>query len=346
MNDETKVMNSLHNYYAVSKILSEKKGSGLEYEYLISMKALIQGLLNNAFSLALYKNGMNALEKLARFEKKELMDCSFYETYNELADISIFDAKNLRKYDPIESVLKVVIEFAKRYSNEENIDNELATKNRYDVIFNELFKDDTYAKILLKMTITEMNIINKKIVELKKEYKPNVFFDAIIEIKNIIYETSIAVIFKDYYLVETRYDCFLNICLPILKLYERGFDLKELIKYLEMYSDMHFSKKHQLPLSVMALDNLPKYLYNNYSFIDKFSEPYGFLISNDGTILKPDYLKSYYKIERFNKNRLLEVLLVMDRLIINLFDYIDNSFANELKQILNDKIVIAKELNV
>ena len=199
LNEKTQVFNSLQNIFAVSFLEGNKllhKTRSESEDILLKLFAKIQtfliGLFNNSFSISLYKNAVDIISLLSKVDNNGNIKEEYLETYNNLLDaITLIDAKNLRKYDPIDYLMNTVIFIAEKITSYSDFNKEELVKNRYDVMLEEMISQSEAAKLWIKINLLEANIISEIIKGIKKEYKDSPLIEVLIEAKNMILNCAI-----------------------------------------------------------------------------------------------------------------------------------------------------------
>lgn len=341
LNEKSQVFNSLQNIFAVSFLEGNKlihKTRSESEDILLKLFTKIQtfliGLFNNSFSISLYKNAVDIISLLSKVDNNGNIKEEYLETYNNLLDaITLIDAKNLRKYDPIDYLMNTVVFVAKKITNYSDFNKEELVKNRYDVMLEEMISQSEAAKLWIKINLLEANIISEIIKGIKKEYKDSPLIEVLIEAKNMILNCAILYLLSYDNEISEIKNMFQEKLLPIVCLFDSKEDIKDLIYKLIVFADLNYSYKHKMPISKYFNNDVMKYCYNNPLYIERFYQDNGYLLDYEGNILSNANLINKY----FNDSKIW-----MDELLYNLLINLSSDKENiaKLKEVLEDKLTL------
>lgn len=338
MNEKQQVFNSLQNYYAISRlgykelINPNNKTEEKTKELFLLMQNILVILFNNIISIYLYKLALRSYYLMVELGEKAVM-----EIESKLKDaITPLDATNLNPNDPMEEVMKVVVMFAKRYSSYALKEKTELVNNRYDTIYNELTKDDSFANIWMKINIKEANEFSKAIKEFSRKYKYNPLINVLIQAKNLIFNLAIALLFKLD--INALIETYNELVLPIRLLLLKNSDCKEVVHKISVFADINYSKKHQMETSKYFNEDVLNYAYNNPLYIDFFAQDNGFLLDEKGHIPSLMELK-----ELISKD---SDILYLDSFLLDIIKRLAvfNDGITNVKDLIVDKGIILNEL--
>lgn len=331
MNEQMKIRNALNNYYAIARIELEKYQNQIdspEYQLNFYAENLLKGILNNDFSLVLYDYAIKVINNL------ELVNQNKVATYQEIKDhlsdsLVIFDVKLLRAYDPIDYLMKTIMEYVNFYYNYERPTDEEVTKHRYDVILKEVCDNETFGSILIKMFISLANRISEIVVEIKKIHKDNVLADSLISIKNLFHNMGLCLLFKQDDSIHLCIRYLLDYLLPLIALYTLPITNEERINRLNIYADYHFSLLHSLPL--------PKGGMVDMQFFDRNN---GFIADESGVIPTNLSLLQYYGSARLAAFYVKDSINTNTTLLTNDLFVLFMKFIDSITAVYEDSSVI------
>ena len=327
MEQEMKIKNALYNYYAISRFEMEKFEDEDSPNYLTNYHAevVIKALLNNCFGPFLYQEAILLLESLDKVYPGALEQNKI--PYQNLKDaLVLFDAKMLRKEDPIEETMKILLSYLSYYKAYEKKDDEEILKHRYDIMLEELKKDEYYASLLIKMNIIIANNIYELSKKLREIHKNNIVSDSLDIIRSTYYSSLLAILFKDEKSYQIAKDYLVDYLTSLMGLYDRYQDNDQAVNALGVYADIRFSSKHGLKLPNNQDENL--------------EEEMGFLKDKGTPFDKEAFIYCY-------TNKMIDDIdiFVVNELLLKLVEKLNLRYDGVFEEIKNVLSITIQDLN-